>query len=110
MNIPGNEVVVLDIAGTLAKVSCADPKVKAQLSALGFVDEVSMQMARRISDDIDRRGLVLELVKLGALFSGGRDWSPAELMDHYREQGVIAGRYRVITWTSPTQYVVAERG
>jgi hypothetical protein len=108
MDLPENEIVVLDIAGAYARVVCCNQGDEANLAKFGFVSE-NGQMVCPISDVADRQKLVNALIALGALFSGGRDWSPAELVDFYREQGVIATGYRMITWKSPHQYIVIDR-
>lgn len=108
MSIINGEIVVLDIAGNSARVACGKPDAEASLSALGFLLEGD-QMVRPIADLADRQKLVGALIKLGALFAGGRDWSPAELVDFYREQGAILTGYRMITWRNPTQYVITNR-
>jgi hypothetical protein len=108
MKIPKNEIVVLDIAGAHARVICGNPAVETKLFALGFNFEQD-QLVRAISDAEDRKNLVNSLIRLGAIFAGGRDWSPADLVDYYREQGTISTSYRTITWTSPEKYVIVDR-
>lgn len=108
MSIVRDEIVVLDIAGSRARVACGKPDAEAALLALGFVHE-GTQMVREISDDAVRQKLVGTLIELKALFSGGRDWSPAELVDLYRDQGVILNGYRMITWKNPNQYLIVDR-
>jgi hypothetical protein len=108
MNLPENEIVVLDIAGACARVVCGNQRDEANLANLGFVSE-NGQMVRPIADVPDRQRLVNALIGLGALFSSGRDWSPAELIDFYREQGVVTTGYRMITWKHPNQYMVIDR-
>lgn len=103
-----DEIVVLDIAGASARVACGKDEAEAALIALGFLHQ-GQQMVRKISDDGDRRNLVRALIGLKALFASGRDWSPADLVDFYREQGVILTGYRMITWENPNQYSVVDR-
>jgi len=105
MDMPKNELVVLDIAGKRARVKCDLKNIEPILSFLGFVREGD-QMVREITDDLDRQGLVRELIALDALFAAGRDWSPSELVDYYREQGLVSQSYRVVTWKSPACYVI----
>lgn len=107
MNMPKNELVVLDIAGNRARAKCDLPNMESALLSLGFIHEDD-QMVREIIDDLDRQRLVRELISLDALFTAGRDWSPSELVDYYREQGFVSQSYRVITWKSPDRYVIDE--
>lgn len=108
MKMPNNEIVVLDIAGGNARVACDSPALESNLSALGFQLEGD-QYVRKIADDADRQSLVRKLIDMNALFAGGRDWSPSELVEFYREQGFVSQLYRMITWTSPENYMVIER-
>lgn len=108
MNIVNGQVVVLDIAGGSARVACGRSDAETSLFALGFSMEGN-QMVRPILDISDRQKLVGALIELGALFTSGRDWSPAELVDFYREQGDILTGYRMITWKNPNQYVIIDR-
>lgn len=80
MQIPKDEVVVLDIAGSTARVACDKPRAEQALEALGFSPEID-QFVREIVDDADRQALVLDLIRMDALFAAGRDWSPSELVD-----------------------------
>jgi hypothetical protein len=107
MNIVEGEIIVLDIAGASARVACGKPEAEASLIALGFILEGD-QMVRKISDIADRLKIVGELIELGALFASGRDWSPAELVDFYREQRMILTGYRRISWKGPNQYLIAD--
>jgi hypothetical protein len=107
MKLPEGKIVVLDIAGKRAILvrdgSAEDPR----LLQLGFTLHEG-QLQRPINDSADREKLINDLIDLGALFSTGRDWSPAELVEFYREQGKVATSYLRITWTAPDQYEIFE--
>lgn len=105
MSIIKDEIIVLDIAGVRARVACDKHESEVALRTLGFMWE-GAQMVRPIIDDKDRQNLVRELINLNALFEGGRDWSPSELGDLYRDQGNISTGYRAITWTGPDKYLI----
>ncbi|MTV41476.1 hypothetical protein [Duganella radicis] len=105
MKFPENEIVVLDIAGERALVGGGESSDTNALLALGFNPE-GAYFVRKIVDDEDRRNIIYKLVEMSALFSSGRDWSPAELMDLYREQGAVTTSYRVIAWHTPENYVI----
>lgn len=108
MKIPDNATVVLDIAGDWLRLISNKPEDEARLTELGFVVDDGY-LVRRVLDALDRKVLALELIKIGALFSAGRDWSPAELVEYYREQGDIQEKFRTIAWTGPTEYSIVER-
>lgn len=108
MKIPENELVVLDIAGSYARLQTDDMAREVALTTLGFIRDGD-QLVRSISEDIDRRMLVQKLIEMDALFAAGRDWSPAELVDYYREEGVVLQGYRMITWKGPDAYIIVTR-
>lgn len=76
---------------------------------LGFIAQGD-QLVCLVADDAHRKTIAQALVNMNAVFSEGRDWSPAELMALYREQGVINTPYRVISWTDPQHHVISQRG
>jgi transposase len=106
MTFPNNEIVVVDIAGRVARVRTASKSNKAALARLGF-DEEGDYMTRAISDTSDRCRLLENLLDLDALFSYGRDWSPSELVEYYRDQGFINRPFRVIAWSDPNHYTIS---
>lgn len=106
MNTLKDEIIVLDIAGTSARIACENQSSVSKLVTLGFVHEGD-QMVRPILDDADRKNLITTLIELNALFQSGRDWSPAELLELYSDQGTILNSYRVITWKNPSWYLIS---
>lgn len=108
MKYPNNRMVVLDIAGQTAIIVCDNLTAETSLLALGFAPD-NGRMFRKVADDSDRQLLVQSLIYLGALFSSGRDWSPAELVDFYHQQGIVTDNYQIIIWKGPDDYIVVYR-
>lgn len=105
MKMPTDAIVVLDIAGSRAKLYSSDEACDARLKDIGF-DRSGDFLERAIADDGERRAVVKSLVEAKALFSSGRDWSPEEIVSMYQEQGFIDCSYRVISWKDPYTYEV----
>jgi hypothetical protein len=105
--MPGMAVVVLDIAGAYAKIKIEGSKNIPALTQLGFVSK-NGEYERPISSMEDREALVKNFIALGSLFSGGRDWSPSEVVDYFRAQGRVNTGYRKIEWVSPDKYFILE--
>jgi hypothetical protein len=103
--MPENALVVLDIAGTCARVLNSRADNFAALLRLGFV-RPDNQDERRISGMNDRIALVEELIALEALFTCGRDWSPAEVVAFFQEQGWVKTACRTIAWADQDTYLV----
>lgn len=106
-NLPQNETVVVDVAGNRCVVLTDVPAHAHVLQSNGFVMEGD-QWTRQISNDAERQRLVKMLIDLKALFSAGRDWSPEEVVEHYRDTGVVTAAYRSISWLKPDQYRIVE--
>lgn len=105
MKNPPNEIVVLDIAGARLRVIPDGDVHSAQLTELGFNREQE-QMVRDVIDEADRLAVIHRLIELNALFSRGRDWSPSELLEYYKEKGVVLPPYRTVAWVGPDSYVI----
>lgn len=103
---PANELVVVDIAGSTARIQCDESK-EDELRNLGF-EQVQGVWVKNIVDSDERIALISELIRIGAIFSEGRDWSPAELVQMYVEQGVVHGSYRTIRWLDPKNYQIVD--
>lgn len=106
MKMPENELIVLDVAGSHARLNLGSSGQEAELVAMGFVRQGS-QMVRSITDSADRQQLVCRLIELDGVFSEGPDWSPAALVGLYKEQGVVTTGFRIITWMNPDQYEIS---
>lgn len=107
-NLPMDEIVVADIAGAQARIHATDAARSGAVAALGFVQEHGY-LTLPLGEDDARISLVIELIALRAVFCAGWGWSPAELLDHYRQSGRLTGRFRVIAWSGPGQYRITER-
>lgn len=105
--MPKNEIVVVDIAGSLARVVVPRSEDTALLEQIGFARSGD-QFERTISGMEDREALVKKLISFGALFVCGHDWSPAEVVGYLQEQGEGISGYRTIEWTNPSTYIISE--
>lgn len=108
MTLPIDAIVVTDIASDTARVQVSNAAHKEALLRNGFIEQDDGLTAPLDSTDARIRVLA-KLIQLGALFSAGPGWSPAELAQYYREQGFIDGPFKVIAWTSPGHCQVTDR-
>lgn len=105
--MPSSEIVVLDVADGRAMVKVGCSADVAKLIALGFilVDHVG---ERQISDMDERAYVVKKLIALGAIFCGGRGWSPAEVVNYLQDQRWVNTEFRSIEWVNPDRSVISE--
>lgn len=107
MNQLQNEIIVLELAGDHAIVECVDSTLADQLVKLGFSIDKG-KFYHPISDMDARIDISRKLISLGAIFSHGKDWSPADLIQYFSESGLISGKYRTVAWKSPTEVIIRE--
>lgn len=101
------EIIVLDLAGDHAIVECTNPKLADQLVKLGFSLDKDRFYYPVLNMDV-RIDISRKLIGLGALFSHGKDWSPADLLQYFSESGLISGKYRTVAWKGPADIVIRE--
>ena len=56
----------------------------------------------------DKIRVFSKLNELGFLFSVGKEWSPAEQVEYYKEKGLLQGVFKIIYWTNKTEYHIKE--
>lgn len=106
VNFPPGATVVLDIAGNCARVVSDKPGDAVRLNALGFVAE-NGQLVRSVQDQADRLRLITSLIDLGALFSSGRDWNPADVVGFFKDRGDLSSDYLIISWRGLGEYSIS---
>lgn len=78
-----------------------------ELLKLGFsFDNSVSEYATTVMNDTEKATLFDQLRQLEVSFSAGREWSPSEVFEHLREQGLLSGKYKRISWSSPHKYNV----
>lgn len=105
MNILPDGLVVFEIAGNYASIHCPDKQKMQTLFLAGFGVEGD-KMVRPITSDADRLDLVRQLINLGALFSDGTGWAPAEVVAMYKDNGAIKDSFLRISWKNPNSYII----
>jgi hypothetical protein len=62
-----------------------------------------------LAKTIEEQALVFNTLRNhGVCFSYGRDWSPSELFQYFREQKLITGSFKEISWRTPDEYIIRE--
>lgn len=79
-----------------------DERQAAALHDLGFLPgPTSTTLSRSCPEAQDKARVFAQLQQLGWAFAAGREWSPAEVFEHWREQGLLHGSYRRLAWVGP---------
>ena len=88
-----------------------DQRLAASLCELGCLPTVDPAQFRFIcGDEQDKARLFTQLRQLGLAFAAGREWSPSDVFEYLRDQGLLRGIYRRLIWTSPGRMHVSLYG
>lgn len=101
---------MIEISGYVAEANSSFLRavVSSQVGAdflkqLGFIEESPSNFFLSINSPDDRVKLFQQLRAGDFAFSAGREWSPSELFELFRDQGLIAGDYLRIAWSANKQ-------
>ncbi|MCR2745260.1 hypothetical protein [Limnobacter parvus] len=72
------------------------------LKQLGFSEESPLSFTLSVNSPNDRVRLFQELRANDFAFSAGREWSPSELFEFFRDQGLLSGDYIRVAWIDGT--------
>jgi transposase len=100
-------ILINELAGSRIVAKCNNMQLIDFLTSLGFKNSGTYYI-KQVNEE-ERIKTIKILIKNGALFSEGRDWSPAELVLYYREKGIINEKFKSISWTNPKKYNIIER-
>ena len=80
------------------------------LVAMGFEyrNNESGTYAITVKGDGEKAALFYQLRTHDFCFAAGPGWSPAEIFEHLRDEGLLQGTYRRIAWRSPGGPLVEE--
>jgi len=104
--------------GYVVEASALEVIVKAPLVglqnvlvAMGFEhrNDESGTYCINVRDDGEKAALFDRLRRQDFCFAAGPGWSPAEVFERFRDEGLLDGAYRRIAWRSPGSPLVEER-
>lgn len=99
---------VTNVSGQFVKVKVIDKSIKKDIESLGFkFDTASSEFALLASSHKEKAKIFCELEKIGVCFSAGKEWSPSELFEYYRDIGLLNGTYKRISWRKRSEPVVS---
>ncbi|MDT9583340.1 hypothetical protein RS982_18790 [Stenotrophomonas indicatrix] len=94
--------------GNCIKVMLLNDRPRAALKALGFSAGEGDTLTLPATDDAAKAAVFTRLRDLGVAFSAGREWCPADVFEHLRDRGLLAGPYLRLGWHTPQQLTVAQ--
>lgn len=106
--IPDNSIIVSDITNNSVKIIIKGDASLKKVKALGFVVSDHF-MVKTVKDEVEKLELLKSLVNVDAFFKFGYGWYPSEVMGLYKENGLLSGAYKIISWSDPNNYEVEEK-
>ena len=101
------KIIVVELAGQSILLSNSSDNFKKKLIAMGFVKKGKYYALDLPTKDITQQiTLIKKLIVLEALFSNGKDWSPSELVDYYKEIGLTDSKYHKISWKGKDDFYI----
>ena len=96
-----DKVVAIELAGNNIFIA----NFKNELISIGFEKVGPYYSISMPTDDVEKRAVLFQkLIEIGTLFSDGKDWSPSEIVRHYRDKGLIRGDYLRIAWKNKQNF------
>ena len=94
-----DKVIAIEMAGNNIFIANDNDNFKNELISIGFEKVEPYYSISMPTDDVEKRAVLFQkLIEIGTLFSDGKDWSPSEIVIHYRDKGLIRGDYLRIAW------------
>lgn len=102
-------ILIHELAGSRILAQCDDVKLQQVLIALGFIKEQNDFLIKKVDTEQQRIHIIKNLMQnYQVLFADGQDWSPAQLILYYRDQGIINGKINIISWQNQHKYKIIE--
>lgn len=79
-----------------------------EIKTLGFHYKFLYGYVYEHNSEEDKIRIFSKLNDLGFLFSVGKEWSPAEQVEYYKEKGLLQGVFKIIYWTNKSEYHIKE--
>jgi len=107
MNKPDGYVTKAD--SSQIRVVASNQLLIDELNKIGFIfDNDLLSFVIQTKDNNEKAIIFDKLRGLGVCFSSGREWSPSELFEYFREIKLVSGTYKRISWDGPNSWKVSE--
>jgi len=103
------DAYVIKSDGDQVRVRTTNNTFNSELERLGFLYD--SRLSSYIKDTVgiaEKAQLFSRLRDAGVCFSAGREWCPSELFEYFREQNLVSGMYKRVTWSDPRNFTIQE--
>lgn len=105
MNIKNISAYISQADGDFVSVKNIDQNIRNLLADIGLKNEETDNNCKiYVGSDADKAQLMEQLRDLEIYFSDGKEWCPSEIFEHFRDKGLIHGKYTKISWIGPNAY------
>lgn len=96
--------------GDVITVQVTEPELRRYIATLGFTVDLTdpKKLSLTTSGFAHKADVFARLRDKGIYFARGREWSPAEVFEYLKEQGLVQGGFTEITWRGPDDWVTYE--
>ena len=92
------------------RVKTVNNATHPELTKLGFSFDASLSSYVKDTTGVPEKAqLLTQLRDAGICFSAGREWCPSEVFEYFREQNLVAGKYKRVSWSAPKNFTIQER-
>lgn len=89
---------VVEVNSSFIRIITSTVEGIQYLTKNGFLKESNETYLLSIDKSFDKPSFFEKLRNQNFAFSVGREWSPSELFEHFRDNGLISGSYIRISW------------
>ena len=105
-----DKVVAIELAGNNIFIANDNDNFKNELISIGFEKVEPYYSISMSTGDVEKRAVLFQkLIEIGTLFSDAKDWSPSEIVRHYRDKGLIRGNYLRIAWRNKQDFNITTK-
>lgn len=96
--------------GKQIRICSMSGALDSRLKVLGFTSDPGLSAYVKDVSDISQKAKIFSALRdEGVAFSDGREWCPSELFEYFREQNLLSGKFKRVSWQDPQNFSVTER-
>lgn len=95
--------------GKQVRVRVPSSTSDARLESLGFTFDSKLSEYIKDAPDITEKVKLFSALRdADVYFSDGKEWCPSELFEYFREQNLISGKFKRVSWLDPQNFTIRE--
>lgn len=102
---------VAEASASCIVVVILDDTISEKLASFGFTpnEEAGLNSVSVNISSVNEKAMVFARLRdCGVCFAAGPDWSPSEVFEFLRSEGLLIGKYRRVAWSGPGRFMITE--